>query len=133
MYFGYLEKVCSTQQTRLHVPNRKTKYEMCLFLPFKCLYLFQVQVIYVWLIKQSFKTMAGSKCKEIFFHLKVGIHNGSAKSCYSKALSSFQIQIRFFLSMRPTKDFSGMQNSSDICRNWRSCEIFASYVNWSRR
>ena len=74
MYFGYLEKVCSTQQTRLHVPNRKTKYDMCLFLPFKCLYLFQVQVIYVWLIKQSFKTMAGSKCKEIFFLANVDIH-----------------------------------------------------------
>ena len=61
MYFGYLEKVCSTQQTLLHVPNRKTKYDMCLFLSFKCLYLFQVQVIYVWLIKQSLKTMAGSE------------------------------------------------------------------------
>ena len=74
MYCGYLEMECSMQHTGIHVATRKTKYDMCLFLPFKCLHLFQVQAIYVWLIKQSFKTMAGSKCKEIFFLANVDIH-----------------------------------------------------------
>ena len=71
MYFG--EGMLNAANTATCTQQKK-KYDMCLFLLFKCLHLFQVQVIYVWLIKQSFKTMAGSKCKEIFFLANVDIH-----------------------------------------------------------